>query len=149
MKRIAVLLWLVLVLVVSTHWVGRAQQTAGQPAPGSQGADDPRFTGKSVTMESKDLSIARRHFEAGARSAWHSHDRGQLLMVEDGRMRTQKRGQAIKDLVAGESDYTAPNVFHWHGAVPGQALVQINVGFGGDTKWMEKVTDAEYLGKTK
>ena len=147
MKRIAVLLWLMLVLVVSAHWVGRAQQTAGQPAPGSQAADDPRFTGKSVTMESKDLSIARRHFEAGARSAWHSHDRGQLLIVEDGRMRTQKRGQAIKDLGAGESDYTAPNVFHWHGAVPGQALVQINVGFGGETKWLEKVTDAEYNAK--
>ena len=72
MKRVAVLLWLVLVLAVSTHWVGRAQQTAGQPVPGSQAADDPRFTGKSVTMESKDLSIARRHFEAGARSAWQS-----------------------------------------------------------------------------
>ncbi len=149
MKRVAVLLWLVLVLAVSTHWVGRAQQTAGQPVPGSQAADDPRFTGKSVTMESKDLSIARRHFEAGARSAWHSHDRGQLLMVEEGRMRTQKRGQAIKELGVGESDYTAPGIFHWHGAVPGQALVQINVGFGGDTKWMEKVTDAEYQGRTK
>src|SRR6266849_604687 len=149
MKRVAVLLWLVLVLAVSTHWVGRAQQTAGQPVPGSQAADDPRFTGKSVTMESKDLSIARRHFEAGARSAWHSHDRGQLLMVEEGRMRTQKRGQAIKELGVGESDYTAPDIFHWHGAVPGQGLVQINVGFGGDTKWMEKVTDAEYQGRTK
>jgi quercetin dioxygenase-like cupin family protein len=149
MKRVAVLLWLVLVLAVSTHWVGRAQQTAGQPVPGSQAADDPRFTGKSVTMASKDLSIARRHFEAGARSAWHSHDRGQLLMVEEGRMRTQKRGQAIKELGVGESDYTAPDIFHWHGAVPGQALVQINVGFGGDTKWMEKVTDAEYQGRTK
>ena len=149
MKRVAVLLWLVLVLAVSTHWVGRAQQTAGQPVPGSQAADDPRFTGKSVTMESKDLSIARRHFEAGARSAWHSHDRGQLLMVEEGRMRTQKRGQAIKELGVGESDYTAPDIFHRHGAVPGQALVQINVGFGGDTKWMEKVTDAEYQGRTK
>ena len=144
MRRIAVLLGLVLVLAASTRWVGRAEQTAGQPAPGAQSADDPRFTGKTVTMESKDLSIARRHFEAGARSAWHSHDRGQLLMVEEGRMRTQKRGQAIKDFAVGESDYTGPNVAHWHGAVPGQALVQINVGFGGETKWAEKVTDAEY-----
>jgi quercetin dioxygenase-like cupin family protein len=142
MNRVAVLLWLVLVLAVSTHWVGRAQQP---PAA----ADDPHFTGKSATMESKDLSIARRHFEAGARSAWHSHDRGQLLMVEEGRMRTQKRGQAIKELGVGESDYTAPNMVHWHGAAPGRALVQINIGFGGETKWMDKVTDAEYQGKTK
>src|SRR5438046_10062921 len=109
-------------LVVSAHWVGRAQQTAGQPAPGSQGADDPRFTGKSVTMESKDLSIARRHFEAGARSAWHSHDRGQLLMVEEGRMRTQKRGQAMQGLGVGAGDYTAPGQVTGHGAVRCRAV---------------------------
>ena len=138
MKRVAVLLWLALALVVSTHWVGEAQQ------PPAAGADDPRFTGKSTTMEGKELTAARRHFEPGARSAWHSHDKGQLLLVEEGRMRTQKKGQAVKELGAGESDYTGPNLVHWHGAAPGQALVQINVGFGGETKWLEKVTDAEY-----
>ena len=137
MKRVTVLLWLVLALVVGVHWVGEAQQP---PA----GADDPRFTGKSVAMEGKDLTVARRHFEPGARSAWHSHDKGQLLMVEEGRMRTQKRGQAVKELGVGESDYTGPNMVHWHGASKTQALVQVNVGFGGETKWMEKVTDAEY-----
>jgi quercetin dioxygenase-like cupin family protein len=142
MKRLAMLVGLVLLLVASSRWVGQAQQ----PAPAG---DDPHFTGKSITMESKDLSIARRHFEAGARSAWHSHDKGQLLMVEEGRMRTQKRGQAIKELGVGESDYTAPNMVHWHGAVPGQALVQINIGFGGATNWMDRVTDAEYQGKAK
>ena len=137
MKRVTVLLWLVLALVVGVHWVGEAQQP---PA----GADDPRFTGKSVAMEGKDLTVARRHFEPGARSAWHSHDKGQLLMVEEGRMRTQKRGQTVKELGVGESDYTGPNMVHWHGAAKSQALVQVNVGFGGETKWLEKVTDAEY-----
>ena len=106
--------------------------------------NEPRFTGKSVVMDGKDLSAARRSFEAGARTFWHSHDNGQLLLVEDGRMRTQKRGGAIKELGKGESDYTGPKVVHWHGAAPGQALVQINVGFGGETKWLENVTDAEY-----
>jgi quercetin dioxygenase-like cupin family protein len=109
--------------------------------------DDPHFTGRSVTMDGKDLSVARRSFDAGARSAWHYHDNGQLLMVEDGRMRTQKKGGAVKELGKGESDYTGPKIVHWHGAVPGQPLTQINVGFGGETKWLEKVTDAEYAGK--
>jgi quercetin dioxygenase-like cupin family protein len=143
MKRVAVLAWLVLLLAVSVHWVGRAQQP---PPPGASG-DDPHFTGKSIVMDGKDLSAARRRFEAGARSAWHSHDRGQLLMVEEGRMRTQKRGQAIKELGVGESDYTGPNIVHWHGAAPGQPLVQINIGFGGETKWLDKVSDAEYTRK--
>jgi quercetin dioxygenase-like cupin family protein len=130
MTRIAFLLGLGLLLVASTY--------AQQPA------DDPRFTGKSTVMEGKELTVARRHFEPGARSAWHSHDKGQLLLVEEGRMRTQKRGQGVKELGVGESDYTGPNLVHWHGAAPGQALVQINVGFGGETKWLEKVSDAEY-----
>jgi quercetin dioxygenase-like cupin family protein len=130
MTRIALLLGLGVLLVATT--------VAQQPA------DDPRFTGKSTVMDGKELTAARRHFEPGARSAWHSHDKGQLLWVEDGRMRTQKRGQAVKELGVGDSDYTGPNLVHWHGAVPGQALVQINIGFGGETKWLEKVTDAEY-----
>jgi len=133
MTRIAVLLGLGLLLVASTY----AQQAA----------DDPHFTGKTTVMDGKDLTAARRRFEPGARSAWHSHDKGQLLLVEEGRMRTQKRGQAVKELGVGESDYTGPNLVHWHGAAADQALVQINVGFGGETKWLERVTDAEYSKK--
>jgi quercetin dioxygenase-like cupin family protein len=131
MKRFGLVLALGLLLVASSY----AQQNA------------PRFTGKSVAMEGKDLSVARRSFEAGARTFWHSHDNGQLLLVEDGRMRTQKKGGPIKDLGTGDTDYTGPTIVHWHGAAPGQALVQINVGFGGETRWMEQVTDAEYGGK--
>ena len=137
MKRAVVLIGLVALLVVST----RAQQ----PPP----ANAPRFTGKTEVMDSKDLSIARRRFEPGARTAWHSHDRGQLLMVEDGRMRAQQRGRPIKEFGAGESEYTAPNVVHWHGAAADRALVQLNVGFGSGAKWFEDVSDAEYLGKAR
>jgi mannose-6-phosphate isomerase-like protein (cupin superfamily) len=100
-----------------------------------------------ATMDSKDLSVPRRHFDAGARTYWHSHDRGQLLMVEQGRMRTQKRGQPMKELGVGESDYTAPDVAHWHGATPDRPLVQINIGFGGGAKWFNEVTADEYNGK--
>ena len=128
MTRIAVLLWLMLAGIVA------AQQA-------------PLFTGKSDVMEGKDLTAARRHFDAGARTYWHSHDNGQLLLVEQGRMRTQKKGGPVRDLGVGESDYAGPNVAHWHGATPDQPLVQINVGFGGDTKWMEQVTDADYTRK--
>ena len=131
MKRIAVLLWLVLAGVV-----------AAQQVP-----DDSRFTGKTVVMEGKDLSAARRRFEPGARTAWHSHDKGQLLLVEEGRMRTQKKGGPVREFGVGESDYAGPNVVHWHGASASQALVQINVGFGGETKWLDRVTDGEYNGK--
>ena len=135
MRRAAVLSLLALALVATSYWTGHAQQ------------DDPRFTGKSGTMEAKDLGIGRRSFEPGARSAWHSHDKGQLIFVEQGRARTQKKGQPMKELALGESDYTGPNVVHWHGATPGDRLVQVAVSFGGEIKWLQKTTDAEYNGK--
>ena len=48
----------------------------------------PLFTGKSAVMDGKDLSVARRSFEPGARTYWHSHDHGQLLLVEDGKLKS-------------------------------------------------------------
>jgi quercetin dioxygenase-like cupin family protein len=138
MKRICLAASFVLALAASSHWTARAQQTP---------PDDPRFTGRSDTQDSKDLGVGRRSFEPGARSAWHSHDKGQLLFVERGRARMQRKGEAMKELKPGDSDYTAPNIVHWHGAVPGERYVQVAVSFGGDIKWMEKVTDAEYNGK--
>lgn len=135
MRRLTVVLSLAVVLAASSYWVGSAQQ------------DDPRFTGRSDVLDAKDLSVGRRSFEPGARTAWHSHDKGQLFLVEAGRARTQKKGQPVKELGAGDSDYTAPNVMHWHGAAANERLVQVMVGFGGDTKWSDKVTDAEYAAR--
>jgi quercetin dioxygenase-like cupin family protein len=133
--------WIAHALVAGAGVLTLALHAASQtPAPG----DDPRFTGISTVLEAKDLSAARRRFEPGARSAWHSHDNGQLLYVEEGRMRTQKKGQAVKELGVGDSDYTGAAVVHWHGAVPGTHLIQVNVGFGGETRWLQKVTDVEY-----
>ena len=125
--------------------IGLAAAALHAQAPsGAARSNPPLFTGTSTPMDGKDLSAARRRFEPGARSYWHSHDNGQLLYVEKGRMWTQKRGQAKHDLGPGESDYTGPNVVHWHGAPPQSELIQINVGFGGGTKWLEAVPEAEY-----
>ena len=74
MRRLAAVVGLAFALAASTYFTGHAQQ------------DDPRFTGKSDTMDAKDIGAGRRSFEPGARSAWHSHDKGQLLFVEQGRM---------------------------------------------------------------
>jgi quercetin dioxygenase-like cupin family protein len=135
MKRIAVVLGLASMLVVAARWSGHAQQ------------EDPRFTGRTEVLDAKDLGVSRRGFDPGARSAWHSHEKGQLIFIEQGRARTQKKGQPITELGAGESDYTPPNVVHWHGAAPDQKAVQIALGFGGEIKWLEKTTDAEYAGR--
>jgi len=141
MRRIALALSCAVALFAASRWTA-----AQEPATG-QSPNTPRFTGTSTSLEGKDLSVARRRFEPGARTFWHSHDNGQLLMVEQGRMRVQRRGEAMKELGVGGSDYTGPNVVHWHGATPDGPLVQINVGFSGGSKWFDAFTDAEYAGK--
>jgi len=141
MKRLVLVAGFTVLLAWSAVWTGLAQQPP-------QGANAARFTGTSTSMDGKELTIARRRFEAGARTYWHSHDRGQLLLVEQGKMRTQKRSERMRELGVGESDYTAPNVVHWHGAVPDQPLIQINAGFGGGpAKWFEEVSADAYAGK--
>ncbi len=116
---------------------------AQQPQPGS----DPNFTGVVTPMDAKDVTAGRRNFAAGARTAWHSHDKGQLIYAESGRMRTGRRGQPFKEYDAGGSEYTPPNVEHWHGATTKEPLVQVNIQFGGTTKWLTKTTDDEYNGR--
>jgi len=140
MQRITLACALLIVFVCSAVWT-RAQQ------PAAAGTDAEHFTGKTENLENAGAAVGRRSFEAGARTAWHSHPRGQLLFVQQGALRVQKRGEAFKDLVQGDSDYTSPDVIHWHGATPTVALVHVAVGFGGETKWLEKVTDEEYLGR--
>jgi quercetin dioxygenase-like cupin family protein len=135
MSRIAAALMLVGLLVPAARWTGQAQP------------DDQRFTGRTENLDAKDLAVSRRSFEAGSRTAWHSHAKGQLIFAEQGRGRVQRKGEPLKELAAGASDFTAPGVVHWHGATPDQRYVQVVVGFGGETKWLEKVTDAEYAGR--
>jgi len=137
-RLFGVAMWMGAALFVSSHWIVSAQNQAN---------DDPRFTGLSSSMDAEGLGVSRRRFEAGARSAWHSHTFGQLLFVEDGRARTQKRGQAMREMGPGESDYTGPDVEHWHGAAPGEHFIQIGVGFGSGIEWLDRTTDDEYAGR--
>ncbi len=133
----------VLAAIVAAGMGMLSLSAAGQPA------SDPNFTGVVTPMDAKDITGARRRFDPGARTAWHSHDQGQLILSESGRMRTGRRGEAVKEYPAGGSEYTGPNIEHWHGATPAEALVQVNIQFGGTTKWLTKTTDDEYAGKAR
>ena len=143
---VGVFLWLTLALVVVVLRIGHAQQPSGQK-PAAQPA---LITGTSTTAEPTGVTVARRSFEPASRTYWHSHPGGQLLLIEQGRALVQERGKPVRTLGPGESIFTGPNIAHWHGATPTQAMTQLNVGFpGGATKWMDPVTDAQYSGKTQ
>jgi quercetin dioxygenase-like cupin family protein len=143
--RTAVRLLLATVFVgtMAFEWILDAQQ------PPAAGAASPNYIGRTSNVDQAGMLPGRRRFEAGARSSWHTHPAGQLLFVEEGRLRVQRRGQPIKDLGPHESDFTEANVPHWHGATPDSHAIQASLSFGGIGPWLEPVTDDEYSGKTK
>jgi quercetin dioxygenase-like cupin family protein len=85
-------------------------------------------------------------FEPGARSKWHSHPAGQILLAIDGVGYYQEKGQPKKILRKGDAIKCPPNVPHWHGASADTAFVQIAITGRekGETVWLEAVTDSVY-----
>jgi len=87
-------------------------------------------------------------FEPGARSAWHKHPLGQILIVTAGCGWVQSEGQPKVEIRPGDVIWCPPNERHWHGAKPNTALTHIAIQEalnGKVVEWMEKVSDEQYL----
>jgi quercetin dioxygenase-like cupin family protein len=99
-------------------------------------APDPtRVSGASVT------------FEPGARTAWHTHPRGQTLIVTAGYGWAQREGGPVEDIRPGDVVWFPPGEKHWHGATPTTAMTHIAIQQALDGKvanWLENVSDEEY-----
>ncbi|UOQ69952.1 (R)-mandelonitrile lyase [Hymenobacter volaticus] len=86
-------------------------------------------------------------FTPGARSHWHKHAAGQILMVTEGVGYYQEKGQPIRLLRQGEVIQAQPGVEHWHGASPQQGMTHISLNVNtekGIVDWGRPVTDQEY-----
>jgi quercetin dioxygenase-like cupin family protein len=121
-------------------WAHAAQQAAAPPAPTFNPAN---FTGTVTPRATTDIRMNRYHFDPGARTKWHSHEGGQVLYAEQGRLRVQERGKAIQELAEGSTLHVPPGVPHWHGGLPGAGITQISLSFG-TTTWLEPVSDQDY-----
>lgn len=86
-------------------------------------------------------------FDPGARTAWHSHPAGQILLVTAGTGRVQRWGDRIEEIRAGDVVTIPPGQKHWHGASPQASMTHIAITEpreGTNVHWMEKVTDEQY-----
>jgi quercetin dioxygenase-like cupin family protein len=89
-------------------------------------------------------------FQAGARTAWHTHPLGQTLYVIAGLGRIQAKGGPIRELRPGDVVWIPPGEKHWHGASPTNGMTHLamqEAQDGNAVTWMEKVTDEEYSAK--
>ena len=91
-------------------------------------------------------SVGDVTFAPGARTKWHMHPGGQILLVIDGVGYYQEKGQAKKILRKGDVIKCPTNIPHWHGASADTTFVQIAITNRhlGETVWLHEVTDNEY-----
>ena len=93
MKRLVLLSSLVLVGFSSAVWSQANQQPAPAPAAAPQ-PNPENFVGKVTGHPTTDIRMLRYSFEPGARTNWHSHEGGQVILIEKGHARVQEAGGA-------------------------------------------------------
>ncbi|MEQ1910038.1 MAG: cupin domain-containing protein [Vicinamibacterales bacterium] len=148
-----VVLLVMLVLVYKT--TGQAQGQAAQPpaagtCPGQ--AMPVQATGVYAPTEVPDININGKPaggaiWQAGMRSFWHCHAGGQIMMLDQGVGRVQKRGERMRTLRRGDTEYAPPGVEHWHGAASDSSALYFQTSIGNTTAmWMEEVNYDDYAG---
>jgi quercetin dioxygenase-like cupin family protein len=128
----------------------RYVRSGGTSAPGS--AD--WFTGTvfvdAVQSPGEDSTLSCSHvrFTPGARTAWHTHPKGQTLYVTDGIGCVGTRGGSVQEIRPGDVVVIAPGEEHWHGATPDRFMAHVAVNEADDAgevvTWLDHVTDEEY-----
>ncbi len=106
----------------------------------------------SETDTAFNTQIGSVTFEPGARTNWHYHPGGQILLVTGGKGLYQEEGQQVQVIQKGDVIKCPPNTKHWHGATFADVMVHIAIGTNtgkGSVVWLEKVNDDEYNSKNK
>jgi 4-carboxymuconolactone decarboxylase len=117
----------------SSNFTGAVAVT--QPFSGTGGA---RLGGATVT------------FQPGARTRWHSHPLGQLIVVTAGRGWIQIEGEPVRAMGPGDVVWTPPGTKHWHGATRTSAMTHVAVSEsqeGSSVSWFEPVSEAQFEGR--
>ena len=105
-----------------------------------ESADQANFTGSARIQRADQLDseaalkVFRVEFQPGARTNWHVHTGVQLLLVLEGRCRVQRRGEPLREVVAGSVVAVQLGEEHWHGAAPGSTMTHLAVNVGATTR---------------
>ncbi|MEE7457580.1 cupin [Methylorubrum populi] len=86
-------------------------------------------------------------FEPGARTAWHTHPLGQVLVVTAGLGWVQREDESVEEIRPGDVVWFEPGERHWHGATATTGMSHIAIQErldGSPVDWMEPVTAEQY-----
>ena len=107
---------------------------------------DPLFSGQEPAR----AAGACVTFEPGARTAWHTHPLGQILIVVSGSGWVQWEGGPREEISPGDVVWFPPGEKHWHGATDciGMCHIAIQESLDGKVvEWLGQVTDEQYLSR--
>lgn len=156
MKNIPKILSTTLLVSLTFLNLSYAQQitsNAGSIFPKGNRAPANNFTGTvwvSLLVPSDSTyttSVGNVLFEPGARTYWHSHQAGQILLITDGEGLYQEQGKPIQRLRKGDVIKCQPDVTHWHGASTSHSMTHIAINPNtekGIVIWKNPVTNEEY-----
>lgn len=97
--------------------------------------------------KNNEFALGNVTFEPGARTNWHTHPKGQVLIITEGEGFYQEKGKPAQALKKGDVVNIPENVEHWHGASAGSGMVHIAItNFKGDENvvWLQAVSEEEY-----
>lgn len=119
----------------------------GQPLPKEWFTGDASLAPLVTRDKNNDFSAGSVTFEPKARTNWHTHPRGQVLLVIDGNGFYQEKGKPAQAIKKGDVINIPENVEHWHGASADHKMVHIAItNYKEDIQvtWLQPVTDEEY-----
>jgi 4-carboxymuconolactone decarboxylase len=129
--------------------ISRGGSRAIQRAPEADFTGDVRVEALYGAVDPSHSSGGFVTFAAGARTAWHSHPGGQILIVMAGTGRVQLWGQPIEEIQTGDVVRIPAGAKHWHGASPRASMTHLGITEQRDgtaVEWLEKVSDVQYNG---
>ena len=97
--------------------------------------------------KNNDFSAGAVTFEVGARTNWHTHPKGQVLIVTEGSGFYQEKGKPAQTITKGDVVNIPENVEHWHGASANTSMTHIAItNFKEDVQvtWLQPVTEEEF-----
>jgi len=127
--------------------IARAGSRPLRPAPTDNFTGTVRVEMLFDALDPSHASGGSVTFEPGARTAWHSHPRGQILIVTAGIGRVQRWGDPMEEIRTGDVVRIPAGHKHWHGASPQASMTHIAITEHRDgtaVQWMEQVSDEQY-----
>jgi 4-carboxymuconolactone decarboxylase len=152
MKRLIVIITMMVSFTVCNSKTENKMSTTEIFPQGEQLPND-WFTGNAFLTplvakdKNNDFSAGSVTFTPGARTNWHTHPKGQVLLVIEGNGLYQEKGKPVQPIKKGDVINIPENIEHWHGATADNKMVHIAItNFKEDVQviWLQPVTDEEF-----